>query len=379
MNDPAADRLCQGQERARLRIREIEPLTPHDSRVLDREVDAWIDVWRGEDDRRHRDLELESNGALASARKEEAEAQNALSRARGNEHQALHFYRQALWRLVPGATPQVHERDEDISIQNRDETDSPRAHAVRPPSIRAGWYSDPRAVVEDSRAKKFRQYAGMGFAGCIEAPVIYGALARFLRVDSWITIAMSGILSMFALYLAHWAGIGLRQRHAADPRARGLAVVVVGWLALGAGMFSIRLISERGVSVGFSATVQGSGIFATGAVSNTPNTSPIATATVFALIYIAAGALTSTVAYYNFNPDADAYHLASDQLARARSATAAAEGRVASCRQEIERATQFLSAMPERRQQIEDSLSALAASLKSYTRSLLEASLRIAR
>jgi hypothetical protein len=159
-------------------------------------------------------------------------------------------------------------------------------------------HSDPAALSGKSSASWI--YLGaLAFAGVADLIAFYQVLELlFSRLGGWAIFLFTLGFTILALMLANYLGILLRDR-VAGSRAQHpahLALVVAGWIGLGAAAFWVRLDIN---SLTSSSPAAGT-IAVPGASGDAQGTIP--GATLFAIFYLASGAVAMTGSYLNHNP-----------------------------------------------------------------------------
>jgi len=228
-------------------------------------------------------------------------------------------------------------------------------------SADTGQYPDPGAVVTVRNGIAQTAIYLLG-ALIADAAAIYPALAELFRASQPVVISGTVGFPLAAVGVAHTTGKLWRARRAADRhRANGtlLGVLTTGWVAFGGVICAVRVgftPTTGGTAGGPSFPVPGTAAGAAGL------SQPLASALVFAALYLVSGVLATATSYAH-NPEArvhnvaykayltavDAQEKALARLARAQQAHQAAlaektnsDGRHAAQRGKASHETEFL-------------------------------------
>ena len=169
-------------------------------------------------------------------------------------------------------------------------------------SAATGRWTDPGAVVTGVRSGMTQTAAYLIGALVADGAAINPPLAELFRTSQPIVISGTVGFPLLAVGLAHSTGKLWRARRAADRRANGvlLAALSTIWLAFGGAICTVRLTFEP-----TSGGAQGGISFpGSGAATPTAGLNPsLASALIFAALYLASGAL-ATASSYTHNPEA---------------------------------------------------------------------------
>ncbi len=194
-----------------------------------------------------------------------------------------------------------------------------------------GRWTDPGAVVAGVRSGMTQTAAYLTGALVADAAAINAPLAELFRTSQPIVISGTVGFPLLAVGLAHSTGKLWRARRAADRRANGtlLAALTTIWLAFGGAICAVRLEftpTSGGAPGGASFSIPG---MAAPAVGLNPS---LASALMFAALYLASGALAAASSYAH-NPEARIHNAAKKAYLAALAAQEQALARLAGAQQ----------------------------------------------
>jgi hypothetical protein len=225
-------------------------------------------------------------------------------------------------------------------------------------------HSDPAALSGKSTASWI--YLGaLAFAGVADLIAFYQVLELlFSKLGGWAIFLFTLGFTILALMLANYLGILLRDR-VAGTRAQHpvhLTLVAVGWAGLGLAAFWVRL-DINGLTSSSAATGT---IPVSGASGSAQGTLP--GATLFAIFYLASGAVAMTGSYFNHNPLRRAFIKAVKAHDQALRQQADGAGNVAAAKAECDAIGYQEEAGTKVRDLAIEELQKLAAELKKLAR-----------
>jgi|SRR5580658_8074596 hypothetical protein len=225
-------------------------------------------------------------------------------------------------------------------------------------------HSDPAALSGKSSASWI--YLGaLAFAGIADLIAFYQVLELlFSRLDGRAIFVFTLGFTILALMLANYLGILLRDRVAGTRMQHPvhLILVAVGWAGLGLAAFWVRLDIN---SLTSSSAAPGA-IAVPGASGNAQGTLP--GATLFAIFYLASGAVAMTGSYFNHNPLRRAFIKAVEAHDKALRAQADAAGNLAAAKAERDAIGHQEEAATKVRDLTIEELQKLAAELQKLAR-----------
>jgi hypothetical protein len=198
-------------------------------------------------------------------------------------------------------------------------------------SAATGRWTDPGLVVAGVRGGMAQTATYLTGALVADAAAINPLLAELFRTSQPIVISGTVGFPLLAVGLAHSAGKLWRARRAADRRANGtlLGALTVIWLAFGGALCAVRLEftpASGGAPGGTNFPIPGVAIPAAGLNPS------LASALIFAVLYLASGAL-ATASSYTYNPEARVHNAAKKAHLAALAAQEQALARLARAQQ----------------------------------------------